>query len=341
MNKKKFYKLMPHHDGRRFANEHGETFDNVFGHTVLMLLHLLKNYNSRKPHDKQQWVKSSTPPKRSQELTITWIGHASFLIQVNQCNILIDPIFGNSSCLFPRILPPGLTVEQLPPIDYILLSHNHRDHMDRKSLATVVKNNPKAHILVPHGDKDWFRRYGYNLDLVSEFNWWKNVSFLDINFTFLPAYHWSQRGILDRNKSLWGSWMLDVAGKKIYFGGDTAYWKHFKEISNEFPIIDVAFMPIGPCEPRNWMEKAHLSPEQAGRAFIEINAKHFIPMHWGTFFFGIDYYEQPIERLLAWWNENKAQLQDRKLHLYKMGQQFKPEQFLDSLSSQRIQLLEI
>ena len=196
--------------------------------------------------------------------------------------------------------------------------------MDRKSLRDIFAHNPKVQFLVPLGDKAWFKRYGYPLSQVTEHNWWEDKIFTNITFTFLPTYHWSQRWIFDRNKSLWGSWMIQVGGATIYFGGDTANWDHFQQIAHHFPVIDVALMPIGPCEPRSWMEKAHLSPEQAGDAFLQLNAKHFIPMHWGTFYFGIDYYEQPLKRLMQWWKLNTDKLVNKELHLNKMGQQFRP-----------------
>jgi len=341
MDKKLLSKLMPHRKGTLFFNEKGESFDNVFGHTALMFLHLIKNYSSRKPKNKEKWIETSIPATRSQELVLTWIGHASFLIQVDNVNILVDPTFYSSSCFFPRIMPPGITQDNLPPIDFVLLSHNHRDHMDRKSLRDIINKNPRAQIMVPMGDRKWFGRYGYSLDLVSEFNWWESINLPNIKFTFLPAYHWSQRWIFDRNKSLWGSWMIEVGGQTIYFGGDTANWKHFEQIAQEFPRIDVALMPVGPCEPRNWMEKAHLSPEQAGKAFLTLNAQHFIPMHWGTFFFGIDYYEQPIERLLQWWKSNESLLGTKQLHINKMGKQFKPQSNIFDLGKTISNILEI
>lgn len=315
-------RLQPHRKANKFFNEPGETFSNVFGHTALMLGHLLKNFKKRRPKNPDRWHAPATPPARSKELLITWIGHASFLLQVDNINILLDPTFFNSSCLFPRILPPGLMPEELPTIDYVLLSHNHRDHMDKRSLKAIYEVSPKAVYMVPEGDKLWFERYGLSQDQVHEYSWWESGTAKGVNFTFLPAYHWSQRSLFDRNRSLWGSWMIEIAGQTIYFGGDTANWHHFGQIAKQFPVIDVALMPIGPCEPRKWMEKSHLSPEQAGEAFLTLNAKHFIPMHWGTFYFGVDYYEQPIERMSEWWQNNLSKLDGKVFHLNKMGEPF-------------------
>ena len=252
--------------------------------------------------------------------TITWIGHSTFLIQIDGITILTDPIFGDASFLFKRIFPPGIALDTVIP-DYILLSHNHRDHMDATSLLQLRHHNP--HILVPAGDKKWFVHR--NFERVEEKTWWQSTTInhnkSDLTFTFLPAHHWSQRSLFDRNKSLWGSWMIQYKGFTIYFAGDTAYSSHFTAIKREFPFIDVALMPIGPCEPRNSMAYSHMNAEQAGQAFIDLGAKNFIPMHWGTFYFGIDNFSQPLDRLFAWWQQ-QPQLDMKQLQILKIGQQW-------------------
>jgi L-ascorbate metabolism protein UlaG (beta-lactamase superfamily) len=253
--------------------------------------------------------------------TIIWIGHSTFLIQLDGITILTDPIFGDASPLFKRIFPPSIALNQLMPIDYILISHNHRDHMDAESLLQLRHHN--SHILVPHGDKRWFVRRGFRL--VEEKIWWESSTFKrsdgDLKFTFLPAHHWSQRSLFDRNKSLWGSWMIEYKGSTIYFAGDTAYAAHFSKIRTQFPSIDIALMPIGPCEPHTAMKAAHINAEQAGEAFIELGAKIFIPMHWGTFYFGMDSFSYPVEQLRLWWNNQNSVTKDQ-LAILKLGQQW-------------------
>lgn len=271
-----------------------------------------------------EWLSPSIISQRSQEPVITWIGHSTFLIQIAGLNILTDPIFGGASCFYPRMLPPGISLDSLPSIDYVLLSHNHRDHMDSTALHALKKHH-MPQFLVPAGDKHWFDRRSFKG--VSEFMWWQsykapiaNTLNASLKFTFLPAAHWSQRGIFDKNKSLWGSWMIESEQHTIYFAGDTAYAKHFSLIANEFPQIDIALMPIGPCEPRSWMEKTHTSPQEAGQAFLDLNATHFVPMHWATFAFGFDSFDLPLNLLTAWWQGKQASLVDKQLHLPKVGQ---------------------
>ncbi|MCL4361393.1 MBL fold metallo-hydrolase [Candidatus Dependentiae bacterium] len=282
---------------------------------------------NNKENIKNWFTKNHKIEERSIEPKITWIGHSTFLIQIGGINIITDPVFGNLAGLFKRILPPGLDINSLPPIDFVLLSHNHRDHMDSRSLH-MLRKNPGITFLVPQGDKQWFAKRGFSRTI--ELNWWDKRTFTSVydgitnlEFFFLPAFHWSGRGIFDRNKSLWGSWLIRCNDKTIYFGGDTAYSSHFKNIQQEFSSIDIAIMPIGPCEPRPWLKNSHIGPEEAGQAFLELNAKHFIPMHWGTYHFGVEDVFLPIELLQKWWDDQK--MENKTLHIVKVGQQITPE----------------
>ena len=177
--------------------------------------------------------------------------------------------------------------------------------------------------LVAQGDKSWLEKKGF-ID-VFEHEWWQpfifNKSGQDaITCTFLPANHWSARGLFDRNKSLWGSWMISTSAHTLYFAGDTAYSSHFSAIANEFPTINCALMPIGPQEPHIWMRKTHLDAAQAVQAFIDLKADHFIPMHWGTFQFGLDMHGDPLHKLHAAWQDKALLESPKKLSVLKIGQ---------------------
>lgn len=302
----------------RFYNFLGEKKSPVF---LPSLAILLKSVFTRFVSDKLDlaaWREQNIILPRSKDLVITWIGHATFLIQVENINILTDPVFEDLSFIFSRILPAGVARLDLPPIDFVLLSHNHRDHMEVPTLE-YLKKQKDITFLVPMGLKKWFSQRGFSL--VREYTWWQQDTFEFVStFTFLPARHWSQRGIFDYNKSLWGSWLIEIAGRRIYFAGDTAYGEHFKQIGNEFDNISIACMPIGPCEPRAMMADSHVNAEEAGQAFLDLRARHFIPMHWGTFYFGSDHFFAPLERLTDWWNAQKF-TQSEKLHAVKVGQQ--------------------
>jgi L-ascorbate metabolism protein UlaG (beta-lactamase superfamily) len=289
---------------------------------VLMQTWFMRKYNC--PKKIASWLVPHQVPERSLEPIITWIGHSTFLIQIGNINILTDPIFGQPSILFPRILPPGIAFENLPHIDLVLISHNHLDHMDARTLRDLKYKNPELAVWVPRGDKRWFDTRGF-ID-AREYMWWDQDTFSNpagsaVTCSFLPSSHWSQRGLFDKNKSLWGSWMIQAHGHTIYFAGDTAYNSHFLQIADEFPSIDTALMPIGPCEPEPWMRFTHLSAQEAGKAFVDLNAQHFIPMHWGTFPLGDSDFERPIWSLRDWWNKQGIITRMKKLHLPKVGQQ--------------------
>ena len=283
----------------------------------------IKSNNSKKYLEDinlSDWYSPSNPVKQSQDLVITWIGNSSFLIQISRFNILVDPIFYDSMFLFKRVLPAGIDINNLPKIDFILISHDHADHMNYKSLLELKKHN--AIILTPMGTKRWFENNKF--ENVFEFDWWQNFVFtLDtqtIEFNFLPAVHWSGRSINQINKSLWGSWMITANNKNIYFAGDTAYDNHFKDIAQKFNSIDVALLPISPVEPRKIVKYSHIDSFEAVKAFIDLNANNFIPMHWGTFKANLDTFYLPVQKLNQYWAEQQNFLGNKKLHVLKFGQ---------------------
>ncbi|KKP29341.1 MAG: Outer membrane protein romA [candidate division TM6 bacterium GW2011_GWF2_30_66] len=283
-----------------------------------------------------------------QEPVITWIGHATFLIQIGGVNILTDPVLGDAGILYKifykRLFKPGISANKLPNIDFVLISHNHMDHMDAESLLSL-KNHKNIHFLVPKGNKRWFDKRGFAK--TSEYCWWdkevfsydsfddfgnidKTLSNSQINFSFLPASHWSQRGVFDKNKTLWGSWLIEyknseINGFKIFFAGDTAYDQHFKEISQEYPGINIALMPIGPCEPRKFIAHHHVDAKESLIAFSDLNAEHFVPMHWGTFPLGAENFDLPLHRLVNGWSDfyESGLLDGKSLHLPQIGQKVK------------------
>jgi len=266
----------------------------------------------------QKWVVPSSYPQRSDKPVFTWLGHSTFLIQIGGKNILTDPIFGDLSFIFSRLMPHKVQAKDLPSIDFIILSHNHPDHMDSASLHEIAQQSPDVKILVPMGDKAWFDDQGFKS--VSEHMWWDEIEQDGVKFTFLPAKHWSQRGLFDKNKSLWGSWMIEHEGFKFYFAGDSGWDRHFSLIGRIFKSIDVALMPIGPGEPRKWIKKAHINAEEAGRAFLELKARWFVPMHWGTFRLGMDRFKEPVTRIRKWWDLHKEQCSDKVLRVAKVGE---------------------
>ena len=302
--------------------------DGIKHEWLFLLFKTLINYfmvcffNKKLEEDIQnQFVQIPSFPNRSIEPRITWIGHSTFLIQIAGKNIITDPIFGSLSFIFRRLVPAAIKITDLPPIDYVLISHNHYDHMNSASLHDIKKRFPKVKVLVPMGDKKWFDMH--NFENAFEYMWWDEFVdpvVKDLKFTFLPANHWTQRTLFDKNKSLWGSWMIQISTFKIYFAGDTSWGHHFDQIGKEFKDIDIACMPIAPVEPREFMEDHHIDSREAVKAFIKLRAKIFIPMHWGTFHLGFDDFYTPIKLLKKSWQEFKDDLRYKELKIVKFGE---------------------
>ena len=219
-------------------------------------------------------------------LQVTWIGHATVLIQYRGVNILTDPMFSDRasplSFLGPkRYNKPAVKLEDLPPIDYAIISHSHYDHLDRK---TVKQIGSRTQWLVPLGLREWFIRAGVNKENIMEFDWWDEKEFRNATVTATPAQHWSSRSLWDRNKTLWVSWMLQIDDKTIWYSGDTGYNPYqFKEIGRKFKMIDLALISIGAYEPRWFMKDMHINPEEAVEIHQEIASRYSIGVQWGTF----------------------------------------------------------
>jgi L-ascorbate metabolism protein UlaG (beta-lactamase superfamily) len=286
----------------------------------------VQRYRRKNPPNKtlilEDWHKPSKPPIRSEEPIITWIGHSTFLIQIGEINIITDPIFFDLSVFFPRVVPCGIPPKELPPIDILMISHDHRDHFEKGSLLELVPHNPLA--IAPKGLGKRLLRRGFKK--IMEHNHGDKCSFKtksgdNINFTFLPSDHWSGCNIFNIGKSKYGSWMIEYKHHTVYFAGDSAYSSHFSEIGQEFKKIDTAVMPVGPIEPRHLIAHAHIDAIEAVKAFIDLNARQFIPMHWGTFQLGADHFDMPIQQLKSIWKEKKEILTKKVLSIVKFGAQ--------------------
>ncbi len=270
----------------------------------------------------------SVPCARCVEPTITWVGHATFLVQMNGFNILTDPVFGDTEVgpitWEKRIMKPGIDIKALPPIHAIGISHNHLDHTDTSSLTYIAQKYAPI-VFVPLGNKELLESMGFTR--VVEHNWWDSQKLThdgrEITFTCLPAYHWSRRSLFDYNKSLWSSWMLSTEDRNIYFAGDSAYGPHFTEIADAYKTIDVALMPIAPTgEKENPCKQSHVDAPEAVQAFIDLRARTFIPMHYGTFSSSKTKLTYPLQRLRSTWQENACELKDKNLIVAQCGKPY-------------------
>jgi L-ascorbate metabolism protein UlaG (beta-lactamase superfamily) len=250
------------------------------------------------------------PPGSGEGARLTWIGHASWLVQIEGKSFLIDPIFGELRMGPPRNVPAGIRPEELPPIDAVLITHNHYDHLDLPSVKRVG-----APVIAGLGLKKFFAGEGIS---ATELNWWQSVDLGPVRVTFVPAQHWSRRGLWDANDTLWGGFIIEGGSARIYHAGDSAYFAGFSEIGGRFPVIDAALLPIGAYEPAWFMEKQHMNPEQAVQAYLDLGAKAFFAMHWGTFKLTYEPLDEPPRRLAAEWK--KRGLPEAAMHVLAVGE---------------------
>ncbi len=273
-----------HFDGSRF---HNPTLPKDSDPSRLTVLKMIREPRAPWP----AWVENQGVPRldatlRNGEIAITFVNHATFLIQTGGAAILTDPVWSERASPFRRIGPrrvrhPGVAFADLPKIDVVLVSHNHYDHLDIPTLARLRQRFAPA-VLAAAGDS---RLLGpLRFTRLHELDWWDAIAFSDaLRITFVPAQHFSARGLFDRRKSLWGGYVIETAGRRVYFGGDTGYSTHFADIKARLGAPDIALLGIGSYEPRWFMRPIHMNPAEAVRAHRDLGARQSIGMHFGTF----------------------------------------------------------
>ncbi len=236
------------------------------------------------------------------ERTITWIGHDTFLIQVNGLNLLTDPHFTERASPLgwvgpARMMPPGLALQQLPPIDVVLISHNHYDHLDEGSVLALQRRQSQQppRFYVPLGVKAWFT--AREIHNVVELDWWQSQEFAGASFHALPVQHFSGRGPFDRNATLWCGWAVQWPDYKLFFAGDSGYSKDFQDIGKRFGGFDLSLIPIGAYDPRWFMRAMHVNPEEAVQIHRDVKSRQSIGMHWGSFVLTLEDPAEPPRRL--------------------------------------------
>ncbi|AME25418.1 MBL fold metallo-hydrolase [Burkholderia sp. PAMC 26561] len=248
-------------------------------------------------HPDVAWIKANRT-----ETTLTWIGHATALLQMNGVNIITDPMFSKRASPFQfigpeRKVPPGLALADLPHIDIVLISHNHYDHLDTASVEQLNKQAGGPPLfLVPMGIKSWMHDKG--IDNVQELDWWNETHASGLDLFFVPSRHWSARGIGDRQKTLWGGWVVKTPEGNahpfsFYFAGDTGYSPDFKDIGNRFGSFDLSLIPIGAYAPEWFMRPQHVNPFEAVQIHEDVHSKKSIGIHWGTFELADDPLDEP------------------------------------------------
>ena len=225
------------------------------------------------------------PRLRHGQMAVTWIGHASFLIQFNDLNVLVDPNFANWLFLMKRIKRAGMRIHDLPPIDLVLLTHAHFDHFHKPTLRKLP--HPKIGVM-PWGVGDLARDLGF--ERIVELDWWESFSQREWKVTFTPSQHWGARTLHDHHRG-YGGFVLEHQGRKIYHAGDSAYFDGFTEIGEKLRP-EIALLPIGAYHPETF-RRVHMGPDEAVQAFKDLRAKIIVPMHYGTFKLSFESLDEP------------------------------------------------
>ena len=263
------------------------------------------------------------------EVRITWVGHATFLVQIGGLNLLTDPVWSLRASPFQwmgpkRFVPPGVAFDDLPPVDAVLLSHDHYDHLDEPTVRRLRDRFGEGlRWVAPLGYREWFAARGARS--VTELDWWDETELAGeggakVRVVCAPAQHWTRRTMRELNNRLWGSFALYGGdGRRVYFGGDSGYFAGYRDLGARLGPFDAVLMPVGAYEPRWFMRPAHMNPEEAVRAYGDLGGRGaFVAMHWGTFRLTDEDPLEPPVRLREAWRE--AGWPEGGLHVLRHGE---------------------
>lgn len=236
------------------------------------------------------------------EPTVTWVGHSTLLVQIDHTTFLTDPIWSNRASPLPglgphRLVAHGLALDALPPIDFVVISHNHYDHLDLPTLRALAARSEATRFFVPIGNGDLLRDAG--IARVEELDWGDTAQHESVTIHCLPAQHWSRRGAFDERSALWAAWAITGPERRFYFTGDSGYFDGFARVGKALGPFDLAAVPIGAYRPEALMRPAHLDPEEAVRAGQDLGARKLVAIHFGTFDLADEPLGEPPERFRA------------------------------------------
>jgi N-acyl-phosphatidylethanolamine-hydrolysing phospholipase D len=334
----------PHHTPEGFKNNYSDTVEKPIGDFLRWSWQRHTNGLPPAPQTPTPEVKADVAFIRANakangqggntavmQPAITWVGHATMLVQAGGLNVFTDPVFSlrASPVQFAgpkRAQPPGLAIADLPKIDVVLISHNHYDHLDVDSIKALVNQGwAEPLFIVPLGLKDWFNKLG--VTHVKELDWWDSVTEKGVEFNFTPVQHWSARGLGDRSQTLWGGWAVLGADFHWYFSGDTGYSQDFVDTQKRFAArqtaalgggFDIALIAVGAYEPRWFMKEQHVNPAEAVQIHQDLKAKRSVGVHWGTFELTDEPLDQPPKDLAA--ARTAAQVADEAFFLMAVGE---------------------
>lgn len=234
------------------------------------------------------------------DLGVTWFGHSTVLLEIAGMRVLTDPVWSDRASPFQafgpkRFFEPPMALDDLPEVDVVLISHDHYDHLDRATVTELASTKPR--FVVPLGVGARLRDWGVDPTLITELDWWAETTIDDLRLVATPARHFSGRGILDRNRTLWSGWALIAPEKKVFFSGDSGFGPHFAEIGRRLGPFDLSLMEVGAYDSA-WAD-VHMGPEQAVEAHRLVGGGMMLPIHWATFNLALHPWTEPGERVLA------------------------------------------
>lgn len=257
--------------------------------------------------------------------SLTWIGHATFLIQLHGLNILTDPQFSERASPLSwagpqRVVAAAMKIKDLPEIDAVIISHDHYDSLDVTSVRKLAVHNKHRSLqfMVPLGMKSWFDQLGLESIQVIELDWEQSHMISGVKFTAEPSQHWSKRSLFDTYERLWATWVIESKDQRIFFAGDTGYAEHFKQIGNKYDGFDLALLPIGAYEPRWFMKSYHVNPDESVKIHMDIKSRYSVAMHWGTFILTDEPLDEPPVKLIR--ALKKYQIPKTEFEIYKHGE---------------------
>ncbi len=310
-------KIMPssHYINGKFVNPNGVSSKVISQESW----DVLKEYFTKKRIDLEpdkilpvhQLQSEQWKNRQDGEFSFSWLGHSSILISVDKKLILVDPVLEDRASPFSwigpkRFHPSPVTAEDLPPIDFVLITHDHYDHLEK---STIVKIASKVErFIVPVGTGELLAEWGVSYSKITALDWWGEYSAASLKFCATPAIHYSSRGLFDTNERLWSSWAITGNDASIFISGDSGYFDGFREIGERLGPFDVTFVLIGAYNDKGTWRKIHMTPEEAGELHMDIGGTYLVPLHWATFNLAFHPWYEPIERLVAFADKKSIKL---------------------------------
>lgn len=294
-----------HYSDGKFQNLIPTSMDMGLKDGIQVMYKWITNTDGRVPKAPLPVSFSDDKNVNNERVALTWFGHSAFLLKINEKKILIDPMLGPAASPVSFVTKrfayeQALDLDKMSEVDAVILSHDHYDHLDYKTI-TQLKDRVN-HFYTPLGVGSHLIRWGVDPSRISELDWWETANIEEVEVIAAPARHFSGRGLTDRNKTQWASWIIRNGDEKIYFSGDSGYGPHFREIGEKYGPFDFAMMECGQYNEK-W-EAIHMMPEQTIQASLDLNCRKVMPIHWGAFNLSLHAWTEPIERAIKAANGN-------------------------------------